>query len=133
MIADQHDQDGPTLASFVRRLGCKRAILIINFFLFCNVVRDVVQAPLAMMALFCFIVTVLGSFAPQAYNELMPKRVILQHHSMHDAEGSILSSRQVCLTVVALPTRKCNVHQQMHCLVTYVNSKLMPMHWHTVT
>ena len=48
---------------------------------------------MAMLTLFCFITTVLGSFAPEAYSELMPKRVILQHHNMHDAQGSITSSR----------------------------------------
>ena len=56
---------------------------------------------MASLALFGFIMAVLGSFAPQAYTDLMPKRVVLQHHNMHDAEGSIFASRHGTILVTS--------------------------------
>ena len=52
-----------------------------------------VQAAMLSLSLFCVVTAVLGSCAPQAYNDSMPKRVISQHLNHHDAQGNVLASR----------------------------------------
>ena len=57
------------------------------------VMHSCMQAVMAALTLFCFVTATLGSFAPQAYNDSLPKRVISQHLNHHDAEGNILDTR----------------------------------------